>query len=212
MQNNNNLYKPGSWFSNRYGISTATLRAWARGEKVTFITTPGGKRFYHISDVCRLLNVRVNEVDQQQHYGIIYACVSSHKQKPDLQRQIQTLQEAYPRHILIQDCASGVNFKRSGLRALLERVHQGMVSEVVVLHRDRLARIAVDLLEFIFNQNNTKLVVHCQSENSQSTQDDGYNELAEDLLAITTVFVASHNGKRSAQHRRLRSQPTQQKS
>ena len=164
---NNSIYKPGIWFFTQYGVSTATLRSWANSQKVTFIRTPGGKRFYLLNDVYRLLNVQVSQ-HQQQRYGIVYARVSSHKQRSDLQRQIQTLQQAYPSHKLIQDCASGINFKRPGLRTLLEQVHTGMVSEVVVLQRDRLARIAIDLLEFVFTQNNTKLLVHCQMQDSRS--------------------------------------------
>ncbi|MCW5672896.1 MAG: IS607 family transposase, partial [Hydrogenophaga sp.] len=140
--------------------------------------------------------------------GIIYARVSSPKQRADLQRQVVALQEAYPQHQLIQDVGSGLNFKRKGLRALLERVNTGMVPQVVVMHRDRLARFATDLLEFVFQQHGTKLVLHCPREAAGHGDDGddatGYNELAEDLLAVTTVFVASHNGKRSAAHRRLR--------
>ena len=54
----------------------------------------------------------------------------------------------YPGHRVITDVASGVNFKRPGLRALLDAIHRGNVKEVVVLHRDRLARFALDLLEY----------------------------------------------------------------
>ena len=92
---NNSIYKPGIWFFTQYGVSTATLRSWANSQKVTFIRTPGGKRFYLLNDVYRLLNVQVSQ-HQQQRYGIVYARVSSHKQRSDLQRQIQTLQQAYP--------------------------------------------------------------------------------------------------------------------
>ena len=75
----------------------------------------------------------------------IYARVSSAKQKGDLDRQIQDLQEAYPGHIVIRDIASGVNFKRKGLQTILEHVLSGLVNEVVVMRRDRLARIGADL-------------------------------------------------------------------
>ena len=63
------------------------------------------------------------------------------------------------------------------------------------MHRDRLARFAIDLLEFIFKQKGVKLVVHRKNhEGGESTQ-----QLAEDLMAIITVFVASHHGKRAAE-------------
>ncbi len=68
------------------------------------------------------------------------------------------------------------------------------------MHRDRLARFAVNPLEFIFRQKGTKLVVHCQGEDTaESTK-----QLAEDLMAITAVFVVNHHGKRAAEGRRRR--------
>jgi predicted site-specific integrase-resolvase len=130
---------------------------------------------------------------------IIYARVSSNHQKEDLQRQIQDLQAAYSEHQTIQDIGSGLNFKRKGLQTILEQTMQGSVSEVVVMHRDRLCRYGIEIIEQIFSQTRTKLVVHCKAEGVSSQQ-----ELAGDLLAITTIFVARHNGQRSAANRKRR--------
>jgi len=129
----------------------------------------------------------------------IYARVSSIKQKGDLDRQVEDLQKAYPGHIVIRDIASGVNFKRKGLQTILEHVLSGLVEEVVVMHRDRLARIGADLLEFIFSKVGTKLVVHGTNADAEDKHD-----LADDLLAVTTLFVASYNGRRAAENRKRR--------
>jgi putative resolvase len=131
----------------------------------------------------------------------IYARVSSAKQQGDLQRQIEDLQKAYPGHIIIKDIASGVNFKRKGLQTILGYVLSGVVSEVVVMHRDRLARIGFELLEYIFSKFGTKLVVHSKDEEEGA---DGKHDLADDLLAVTTLLVASHNGRRAAENRKRR--------
>jgi predicted site-specific integrase-resolvase len=71
--------------------------------------------------------------------------------------------------------------QRPSLRSILE------VKEVVVMHRDRLARFAIDLLEFIFRQKGTKILVHRQGEDTA----ESIKQLAEDFLAITTVSVAN---------------------
>ena len=130
--------------------------------------------------------------------SIIYARVSSAKQRADLDRQIDDLQKAYPGHTLISDIASGVNFKRKGLHTILEQVLAGVVVEIVVTHRDRLARIGCDILEFIFEKAGTRLVVHCKDDENDE------NDLAGDLLAVTTVIVASYNGRISAENRKRR--------
>lgn len=127
-----------------------------------------------------------------------YARVSSHHQAEDLQRQISDLQQAYPHHEVISDICSGLNFKRKGFTTLLERMYSGEIDEVVVMHRDRLCRYGIEFVQWLFNKKQVRLVVHGQSEASET------RELADDLLAITNVFVARHNGRRAAANKRAR--------
>lgn len=188
-------YKKPKDVTKQYGLTSATLRSWAIEGKIKYITTPSNYRLYDIDSIRNLLG----DSNTATGHKYIYARVSSAKQKEDLQRQIKELQEAYPEHKVVKDIGSGINFKRQGLCSLLERLHQGMVSEVVIMHRDRLARFAYDLLELIFKQKRCRLVVHRQGQGPESTA-----QLTEDLLAITTVFVATHHGKRAAENRKRR--------
>jgi predicted site-specific integrase-resolvase len=161
---------------------------------------------YCVASIEQRLGVgRSEHIDSDE--GVIYARVSSSKQRGDLQRQIEELSKAYPGYRVISDVASGINFKRQGLRSLLDSVYRGNVKEVVVMHRDRLARFAIDLLEYIFKAQGTKLVVHRQNQDTL----DSPQQLAEDLMAITTVFVASHHGKRAAEGRRRRKRQKEEK-
>lgn len=200
------MYKPAVFFTDKYGISSAALRRWAEAKRLECIRLPGGKRMYSLEGTLALLGNPTHTVSSADDDGgdgrakIIYARVSSAKQHPDLERQVQDLKKAYPNHELIQDIGSGVNFKRRGLHTLLERVLEGLVSEVVVMHRDRLTRLGFELFDFIFSKMGVKLVVHCSTAEQQPDEDD----LASDLLAITTVFVASHNGRRAAANKKRR--------
>lgn len=185
-------FKPAKHFLKEYGISSATMRGWESAGRVECIRLPGGKRMYDVDSVLQLLG--------QQPVGkrsYIYARVSSAKQSSVLERQIEDLQKAYPSYVVVKDVGSGVDFKRKGLQHLLELVLKGMVSEVAVAHRDRLARIGCDLLEFIFDKAGVKLVVLGGVE-------DDHHDLADDLFAVTTLFVASYNGRRSAENRKRR--------
>jgi predicted site-specific integrase-resolvase len=116
--------------------------------------------------------------------------VSSAKQKDDLQRQKAAMSAAYPGHLVISDVGSGLNFNRPGLRALLERSMRGEVAEVVVSHRDRLARFATELIEWILRLHGTRLVVQHQVLETPES------ELVADLLAIVTVFACRSHGRR----------------
>jgi predicted site-specific integrase-resolvase len=101
------------------------------------------------------------------------------------------MQENYPGHKIITDIGSGINFKRKGLRSIIQMACKGLISEVVVAYRDRLCRFAFELVEWILQINGVKLLV------LNSTLDStGTNELAEDVLAIINVFNCRINGKR----------------
>jgi predicted site-specific integrase-resolvase len=134
----------------------------------------------------------------------LYARVSSQKQKDagDLERQIQVLKQEYPSaDKVITDIASGLNFKRKGLLALLDLIEKGHVATVVVTYKDRLARFGVDLIERTIKKHGATLhVVQCQETHDPSDP----SELAEDLLVVCNYFVAKNNGLRAAALRRSR--------
>jgi putative resolvase len=185
----------------KYAVSASTLRNWAANGTIEALSYgSSNKRLYSQRTIEHHLGVTSTQQPQAKS-GIIYARVSSRAQEVsgDLQRQVGDLQTAYPQHQVITDVASGLNFKRRGLQTLLERVYSGVVSEVVVMHKDRLCRYGLELICFILEKAGTKLVVHGNAAPEDRTQ-----ELADDLLAITTIFVARHHGQRSATNKRRR--------
>jgi putative resolvase len=192
-----------------YGVSRSTLVQYAEEGKIDVVRLgPGGKRLYSIASVRAFLGQDRADLSavERRVQRVVYARVSSAKQKAcgDLQRQVDVLRGKYPHHEVITDVASGINFKRKGLLSILDRAHAGVLAEVVVAHRDRLCRFAVDLVEHVLTQAGVRLVVLDKSLEADTAPTDPAAELAEDLLAITTVFVARHNGLRSAAHRRER--------
>lgn len=193
---NGPVYKPAKYFTSRLGVSANSLRRWESNGSIQAIRSPGGTRLYSVESVERAFGTLQAKGEKKR---IAYARVSSPKQKGDLERQIQELRRACPEHTIVSDVGSGLGFKRPGLRAILDQVHDGVVKEVAILHKDRLCRFASDLLAYIFEQAGVKLVV-LRSED----EPDEFGDLAEDLLAVTTFFVARHNGRRSAQNKRRR--------
>lgn len=185
------LHRPARYFKRQYGISNSTLIRWEKKKRLRTLTTElTGHRLCHLADTERCLGVQQKTTNRIR--------VSSAAQKDNLARQVEDLQTIFQEKAeggtckLIQDIGSGVNFKRPGLRSLLDQVYNGGVSHVAVMHKDRLVRIGREVLEWVFAKHGTKLVVYGDQENTTSS------DLAADLLAVTTVLVASHNGKRSA--------------
>ena len=180
----------GAHIRRHFDVSSSTLRNWATGRHVRCIVAEGtGARRYAFEDVAARCGHTEEEKAPTERRRLIYARVSSSHQRRDLERQVDDLRRRFPTHEVIQDIGSGLNFKRRGFQALLERVHAGDVEEVVVAHADRLCRFGRELVEFVFDKASTRLVVCDVGRRSNSTA-----ELADDLLSVATVFVARENG------------------
>lgn len=121
---------------------------------------------------------------------ICYCRVSSSKQRDDLQRQVEYMQQKYPTAEIIKDIGSGINYKRKGLKAILERSMRGEVIELVVAYKDRLARFGVDIVRQIIEFNGGKLVVLNEVLLSPEL------ELTKDLCSIIHVFSCRLHGLR----------------
>lgn len=172
-------------------MSSQTLRNWAEAGHIRYLQINGktGKCIYLESDVAKHIG---DTIKPKLKLRVVYARVSTSKQNEDLGFQRDDLVTAYLEHDrVITDIGSGVNFNRKGLQTLLELVYEGVVGEVLVMHRDSLARIRQELLDGIFKKFGVRFVVHCQSEANEEGKSD-------ELISILTLFVASHNGKRAA--------------
>jgi len=113
---------------------------------------------------------------------ILYASVSSRSQKNDLEQQVQFLKSRYPDAEIIRDIGSGLNFKRFGLHALLDRVLDGNCKYIVVAHKDRLCRFGFDIVSWLCSKFQTKILV-LDEKNLSPEQ-----EMVEDVLAVIHVF------------------------
>lgn len=164
------------------GLHPNTVRRYADEGKIPYIRTPKGQRRYNIKAFL--------ESNNDDKTVVCYCRVSSNKQKDDLQRQIAFMRSQFPNAEVVYDIGSGINLKRKGLQALLERASKGDKLKVVVAHKDRLARFGTELIEFILKQNGGELVV------LDSTKASPQEELAADVLAILHVFSARLHGIR----------------
>ncbi|MCY7381064.1 MAG: IS607 family transposase [Microcoleus sp. CAN_BIN18] len=155
-------------------VSEKTLRNWDEAGKIQAIRTPTNHRRYDIDSVFS------DGIDRR--FTALYCRVSSAKQKEDLERQVNYLQELYPQGQVFKDIGGGLNFKRKGLLTLLGQVMSRDISQIVVCHPDRLARFGSDLIRWICEQNDCQLVVLSRTDLSPE------REILEDTLAIIHVF------------------------
>ena len=142
----------------------------------------------------RTVLVQTEALDRGEGIGL-YARVSSHDQKPDLQRQVarliewaQTTGAAVVR--VESEVGSGMNGNRRKVRRLLANPD---VTTVVVEHRDRLGRMNVELVEAALAAHGRRLVVLDDNE----VDDD----LVRDMVEVLTSMCARLYGRRGARNR-----------
>lgn len=172
-------------------VSSDTLRRWVKEGRIRAVKTKTNRYQYHKRDLLEHTGIDIFDKKKEGREKVCYCRVSSLKQLDDMERQKLYLKERYPNHRIITDVGSGINWKRKGLQAILELSFNRELEEVVVAHKDRLSRIAFDLIEWIIKKNGGKVFVINRSEERTSEQ-----ELAEDLLSITTIYSCRQMGRR----------------
>jgi putative resolvase len=129
---------------------------------------------------------------------VVYARVSSHDQRADLDRQVaRAVEWASEQHLavdqVVTEVGSGLNGRRPRLARLLA---DAQVATIVVEHRDRLARFGVEHLEAALAAHGRRLLV--------ADPDETTDDLVRDMIEVLTSFCARLYGRRGARNRALR--------
>ncbi len=181
------------------GVSVQTLRRWERESKLMPAhRTPGGQRRY---DPAQLYPATHNK-QIEKRATIAYARVSSHDQKDDLVRQKQMLEmycsaQGWSFEV-IGDLGSGMNYRKRGLKKLIEGIIEGTVGRLVLTHKDRLLRFGAELIFSICEERRVEVILINQGDEPAFEE-----ELEQDVLEIITVFSARLYGSRSRKNKKL---------
>ena len=109
-------YVPGRKAAELLGVCQNTLREYADAGRIPHIRTASGQGRYDVDAYLRGETAAV---------VVCYCLVSSSQQRDDLERQVEFMRERYPGAEIVCDVGGGLNWKRKGLIALLERLHRG---------------------------------------------------------------------------------------
>ena len=129
---------------------------------------------------------------------VVYARVSAHDQRGDLDRQVSRVMAwASEQRLGVQEVVcevgSGLNGRRPKLARLLA---DPQVTTVVVEHRDRLARFGVEQLQAALSAHGRRVLV---ADVGEATDD-----LVRDMVEVLTSFCARLYGRRGARNRAMR--------
>ena len=187
-------------FADKIGKTIQTLRNWDKNNtfKPAYVTT-GGTRYYSQEQLNHFLGLKSKTKIDKKIIG--YCRVNSHKQKDDLERQIENVRtymyaKGYQFEI-ISDIGSGINYNKKGLNKLIDMITNSEVDKIVVLYKDRLIRFGYELIENLCEKYGTTIEV---IDNTEKIEEQ---ELVEDLIQIVTIFSCRLQGKRANKAKKM---------
>ena len=128
---------------------------------------------------------------------VLYARVSSHDRRADLDRQVTRLTAWTTDQELSVQVVTEVGSVLNGKRPKLRRVLSDPDAKVIVVeHRDRLARLGVEHLEAALAAQGRRIVVADPAENT--------DDLVGDMIEVLTSMCARLYGRRGARNRAMR--------
>ena len=133
-------------------------------------------------------------------YAVIAALIIT--KKADLERQANVLASYCTSQgwnfLVIQDFGSGMNYRKKGLKTLINMILDKKASRLVLTHKDRLLRFGAELIFALCEAKQIEVVIINKGDDASFEE-----ELARDVLEIITVFSARLYGSRSKKNKEL---------
>ena len=135
-----------------------------------------------------ILIIMNNLFKKDDRYNVIYARVSTYKQKPDLQTQINKIQtfcsdNNIQINIIFSEISSGLDLDRPQFSKLLDDVFEYKIKNIYISNKDRLTRLSFKTLEAICKRFNTNIIIINEDHNKSND-----NEIFEELISLIHVF------------------------
>jgi len=174
------MYITAKEVKDKIGITSQTLNNWRRNDTIKYKEINSRNFLYKLES----LDIK----DPDPKLNVIYARVSTTKQKNDLIKQEQILRQFMTaKGVIVDDVfidiASGMNENRKNLNRLIDLVTKDKIDTVYISYKDRLTRFGFEYFEKWFSKFGTKIV-----QINLTDEKDFQTELTEDLIAIIHHF------------------------
>jgi len=171
-------------------ISRVTLCKYVKNGKIRVVKLPNSYYNYNDDDVYALAGLK------SQRKSVLYARVSTNKQKADLENQITSISnymnaKGIGVEGIYSDIGSGMSLDRKGFMQLLDDVMDYKIEKVYISYKDRLARLSYDLVSKLFATYGTKIVIINSADNKSLEQ-----ELFEDIMQTIHSFSMTMYSRR----------------
>ena len=173
------------------GVHPKTAYAWYRNGTL-------GAKAEKVGARTILVEVEDDAPTPPQDSCVIYARVSSHDQKDDLDRQVSRLLEyAVEKSLKVthihKEISSGLNENRKILSKILE---DHSIKIILAERKDRIGRHNVNMIHSALKAQDRKILYMHEQDSEES--------IVEDIISIMTSYAAKIHGRRSAENRAQR--------
>ncbi|MCT4604937.1 MAG: IS607 family transposase [Marinisporobacter sp.] len=177
--------------SEMLNVAVITLQRWDREGKLKAFRTPtSNRRYYTLEQINEFLGE-----SNAQGKTVIYARVSSNKQKKELEHQVEFLKEyCNSRGIIVDEViteiGSGMNYKRKKWNKLIRESSKGEIKNIIIAYADRFVRFGYDWFENFLKEYGVNFIV--VNNEKLSPQE----EMVKDLMTIIHIFSCRLYGLR----------------
>ena len=176
-------------------ITRPTLSSYVKKGRLKATMQPNGYYNYDEESVYKILNKDI------ERKNVIYARVSTSKQKSDLENQKKTLESfCMSRGVKISDVyldiGSGINYDRKEFQRLVDDVVNHRVSKIYITYKDRLSRISFDMFKNMFENFNCEIVVLNEVDDAQTVEKEIFNEIISLIHCFAMRVYSSRRKKK----------------
>jgi len=177
-------------------ISRGTLHNYLKRDLIKATKMPNGYYNYDDKSVYNLFNSGI----ERKTY--IYARVSTHKQKKDLENQINMLKtwcfnSGYQINGIFSDIASGISFeKRKNFFEMLDEILNHKVERVIIAYKDRLSRVGFELFSYLFKKFGTEIIVVSEVGNKKLDSQEVFEEIVSLLHCYSMKLYSKRRKKK----------------
>jgi predicted site-specific integrase-resolvase len=177
-------------------ITRPTLSKYVKEGIIKVTVLPNGRYDYLSESVYAFLNKDV------QRKTVIYARVSTSKQKKDLQNQVDLLKNyavmnGFQIATVYQDIASGISFeKRKEFFEMLDAILSGQIATVLITYKDRLSRVGFELFSHLFQQFGCKIITLSEVGSPQLDKKEVFEEIVSLLHCYSMKLYSARKRKK----------------
>ena len=163
-------------------ITRQTLVQYVKRKEIRVILLPNGTYDYNDDDVYRKAGLA------SERMNVVYARVSTAKQKADLENQVEVLvnfcnKNGVKVNKTYKDVASGMNFDRKQFKILLNEILDFKVGKLYITYKDRLSRISFDMFKRLFSEFGCEVIVI--NDTDEKTDE---TEIFEEIISMLHCF------------------------